>query len=367
LIQEAVVRGAALTRDLLAFSRRSIDKPVSTDVRQVVNEALRMVERLVGEHIVISSELPPEPAPVLIDPSQLSQVLINLAINARDAMPEGGRLSMLVSEVEGGRDHPEACDPEPCDPERCELPAGRHVWLSVADTGSGMSDEVRARAFEPFFTTKGAGRGSGLGLSVCYGIVRQAEGRISLRSEPGVGTRVDIYLPRHAGTLSSRARPAALAPPGGRETVLVVEDDHAVCVVTRRVLESAGYRVFAAHNAVEALDVADRVRSALDLLVTDITMPGKSGFELGAELRQRQPGLRVLYLSGHGEDMGPRPSLPGSELLGKPFTASVLLARVRLLLDEPAATLERGPSAVSVEPAPERPITFNSGVDFRSV
>lgn len=329
LIQEAAARGAALTRDLLAFSRRRVDEPVSTDIASVVNEARRMIARLVGEHIVISCQTPAEPSFVLIDPSQLSQILINLAINARDAMPEGGHLSLAVSElvVTGS------------DPDLCELSPGPYVQLSVTDTGSGMSDEVRSRAFEPFFTTKPAAKGSGLGLSVCYGIVRQAEGRIVLRSELGLGTRVEIYLPRVAAGVAPPARPNAAAPSGGRETVLVVEDDHAVCMVTRRVLEGAGYHVLAAHDGVEALAVLDRVESPLQLLVTDITMPGKGGLELGAELRQRQPGLPVLYLSGYTEHLGfaDRALDESSDFLGKPFTASTLLGRVRRLLDRSAA------------------------------
>jgi two-component system, cell cycle sensor histidine kinase and response regulator CckA len=338
LIEEAAARGAALTRDLLAFSRRRVDEPVSTDVRSVLSEARRMIGRLVGEDIVILSQTPPEPLFARIDPSQLSQVLINLAINARDAMPGGGHLSMALSElvVTGS------------DPELCELSPGPYVQLSVTDTGTGMTDEVRSRAFEPFFTTKGIGKGSGLGLSVCYGIVRQAEGRIVLRSEVGLGTRVEIYLPRLSVEVPAGARPSARAPAGGRETVLVVEDDHAVCMVTRRVLEGAGYHVLAAHDGLEALGVAERVRSPLDLLVSDITMPGKGGLELGAELRQRQPGLPVLYLSGYTEHLGfaEKALDESTDFLGKPFTASSLLGRVRRLLDRsPGRDLEPGRAA----------------------
>jgi PAS domain S-box-containing protein len=339
LIQEAAARGAALTRDLLAFSRRRVDEPVSTDVGNVVNEARRMIARLVGEDIVILCQTPPEPLFVLVDPSQLSQVLINLAINARDAMPDGGHLSMTVSELVVTGD----------DPDLCELSPGPYVQLGVTDTGTGMTDEVRSRAFEPFFTTKAVGKGSGLGLSVCYGIVRQAEGRIVLRSELGLGTRVEIYLPRLASGSSPRARASTAAPSGGRETVLVVEDDHAVCMVTRRVLEGAGYHVLAAHDGVEALTVAERMRSPLDLLVSDITMPGKGGLELGAELRRRQPTLPVLYLSGYTEHLGltDRALDESTDFLGKPFTASALLGRVRRLLDRspPERDIDAGDTA----------------------
>src|SRR5688572_5385082 len=233
LIEQAVARGASLTHDLLAFSRRQVGKPVSTDVRQVIAEAQRMVERLVGEHIQVSSEFPNEPVNVLIDASQLSQVLINLAINARDAMSGGGRLKMVVSTV----------SELALDAELLDLPVGSYAKLRVKDTGAGMSEEVRARAFEPFFTTKPTGKGTGLGLSVCYGIIRQAGGRIMLYSEAGRGTTVDMYLPLATGAATPRVLSPSAPPAGGRETILVVEDDAAVRTVTRRVLERAGYRV----------------------------------------------------------------------------------------------------------------------------
>jgi nitrogen-specific signal transduction histidine kinase/ActR/RegA family two-component response regulator len=324
LIQQAVARGASLTNDLLAFSRRRVNKPVSTDVRHVLLEAQRMIERLVGEDIIVTHDLPLQPVHVLIDASQLSQVLLNLAINARDAMTGGGRLHLASTTVS-----------DVGDAELHDLPPGSYAIVRVTDTGTGMTPEVRAQAFEPFFTTKGVGRGSGLGLSVCYGIIRQAGGRILLHSEVGRGTTVEMVLPLTAGIDTDARRVRTLVPAGGRETVLVVEDDPAVCVVTRRVLERAGYRVLTAENGLEALKVAERLDGPLDIVVSDMTMPGMGGIELGQELRRRRPGLRVLYLSGYTENQAnfAGSEQPGNDFLGKPFTASALLTHVRRLLD----------------------------------
>lgn len=333
LIQEAVARGASLTRDLLAFSRRQASRAVSTDVRNVLLEAVRMVERLVGEHIVVTADLPSEPLHVLIDPSQLSQVLINLAINGRDAMTMGGRLHLRVDPIPASQ----------LDASATELPAGSYARIRVTDSGVGMTDDVRAQAFEPFFTTKPAGKGSGLGLSVCYGIIRQVGGRITLQSEPGNGTTVEMFLPLMSGASHSVLPSGSPTPRGGRETLLVVEDDPAVCMVTRRILERAGYHVSSAQNGRDALAVAERIGYDIDALVSDVTMPSMGGIELGAELRRRKPTLRVLYLSGYTENLAAMavPLESGSDFLGKPFTASTLLVRVRRLLDERAAPLSR--------------------------
>ncbi len=327
LIQQAVARGASLTNDLLAFSRRQVGQAVSTNVGHVIGEAQRMVERLVGEHIIVSSEVPAEPICVLIDSSQLSQVLINLAINARDAMLKGGRLQMAVSSV----------SEQAFDADVVDLPPGRYAKIHVSDTGVGMSEKVRTQAFEPFFTTKAPGKGTGLGLSVCYGIIRQAGGRILLDSELGRGTTVEMYLPLAAGAVVPGPPANVTAPSfGGGETILVVEDDAAVRMVTRRVLERAGYDVRVAQDGAEALVLLDRLDTELGIMVSDVTMPGMSGIELGVELRRRRPGTRILFLSGYVENLaairGPFES--GTDFLAKPFTASDLLGRVRRLLDE---------------------------------
>jgi signal transduction histidine kinase/ActR/RegA family two-component response regulator len=327
LIEQAVARGASLTSDLLAFARRQVGKPVSTDVRHVIGEASRMIERLVGEHIKVSSEFPAEPVCVMIDASQLSQVLINLAINARDAMSRGGCLHMTVSSV----------SELAFDADVLDLPLGSYAKIRVTDTGAGMSEEVQARAFDPFFTTKPVGKGTGLGLSVCYGIIRQAGGRIVLFSELGCGTTVEMYLPLAARATTPRALPSLPATPsGGPETILVVEDDAAVLMVTRRVLERAGYQVLTAPDGVAALQLVEQHAGELGAVVSDVTMPGMGGIELGAELRRRHPGMRMLYLSGYVDNV---PALRGpldvgSDFLSKPFTASALLARLRRLLDD---------------------------------
>jgi two-component system cell cycle sensor histidine kinase/response regulator CckA len=333
LIEQAVSRGASLTSDLLAFSRRQVGRPVSTDVRQVVGEAQRMIERLVGEHILVSSHFPGDSVNVLIDASQLSQVLINLAINARDAMSGGGRLLMTVAKVSD----------LDVDADLLDLPSGAYAKLCVVDTGSGMSVEVRERAFEPFFTTKPPGKGTGLGLSVCYGIIRQAGGRIVLLSEAGRGTTVEMYLPLAVAAAAPRPLSTPAQPIGGRETILVVEDDASVRTVTRRVLERAGYQVVVAADGVEALRVVERLDGEIGAVVTDVTMPGMGGFELGAELRRRRPRTRMLYLSGYVENLAAirGPIEPCSDFLGKPFTASSLLGRLRRLLDQRWSTPPR--------------------------
>ena len=325
LIEQAVARGASLTNALLAFARRQVSTPESTDVRVALEEARLMIERLVGEDIRVTTDVPDQPLHVLIDGSQLSQVLINLAINARDAMSGGGTLH--VSAVAMAE---EALDPS------LGLPHGEYVCIAVSDTGVGMSQQVHSQAFEPFFTTKEPGKGSGLGLSVCYGIIRQAGGRIALHSSPGSGTRVEMFLPITVPACCPARPLVPLVLPGGRETVLLVEDDLAVNMVTRRVLERANYHVLAAQNGIEALRVAERVGYRLDLVVSDLRMPGMGGLELGAELRRRHPGTRVLFLSGYTENLASckAPLEPGSDFLAKPFTASALLERVRRLLED---------------------------------
>ncbi len=333
LIQQAVDRGAALVNDLLAFSRRQVVKPVPTNVGGILEEATRMVRRLVGTQIQVQLELADAGLTVLIDPSQLSQVLVNLAINARDAMPNGGELRLFASRVDVPQTGAEGAARSQ---QHWGLAGGPYVCIRVSDSGSGMPPGVLARAFAPFFTPKPVGSGSGLGLSMCYGIVQQAGGRIGIESQVGRGTTVNVYLPR-SGVLS---RPPPRLDPaprlvGGRETLLVVEDDLAVCNVTRRVLERAGYHVFVAENGRSALEVVERASVEIALVITDIAMPGMSGQELGAELRSRRPKLKLLYLSGYS----PQVLLEGGssaadiEFLGKPFTSSALLEKVRRVLE----------------------------------
>ncbi len=324
LIQQAVARGASLTSDLLAFSRNRVVEPIVTDVRSVMREAERMITRLVGENVQVTAAPCPVPLHVSIDPSQLSQVLINLAINARDAMGSSGQLRIAARRVE-----------RISGPESLDLPAGPLAWISVSDDGHGMAPEIMARAFDPFFTTKPVGRGSGLGLSTCYGIIQQAAGRIKLESEIGKGTTVHVILPLAAA--ETRALPPVRSEPParGKETILVVEDDDTVRLVTRRILERGGYHVIAARDGRQALEEVERPGRNIDLIVTDVTMPRMGGAELGSELRSRRPGTRILYLSGYTSNvtLGRGGASDNAEFLSKPFTQSALLERVRRVLD----------------------------------
>jgi two-component system cell cycle sensor histidine kinase/response regulator CckA len=337
LIQQAVGRGAALVNDLLAFSRRQVVKPVTTNVRVILEEAVRMVSRLVGARIEVTSAIAEAALTVVIDPSQLSQVLINLAINARDAMPNGGTLQLSASRLDVAQRSSVPRGPMPAGSnEHLELPPGAYVLLEVTDTGTGMAPNVLARAFEPFFTTKPVGSGSGLGLSMCYGIIQQAGGRIGIDSRLGQGTTVNVYLPRSnvASHPPSRPEPSSLTE-SGRETLLVVEDDLAVCNVTRRILERAGYRVLVAENGRLALEAVERSPREIALVITDLSMPGMSGQELGVELRHRKPKIKLLYLSGYPPQVlveGGSPAVE-TEFLGKPFTSAGLLEKVRRVLD----------------------------------
>lgn len=324
LIQQAVARGASLTSDLLAFSRNRVIEPVVTDLRTVIDEAQRMITRLVGEHVQVSANAGTTPLHVSIDPSQLSQVLINLAINARDAMETSGSLRIQARRVE-----------RMTGLESIDLPHGPFAWISVSDDGHGMPPEVMARAFDPFFTTKPIGSGSGLGLSTCYGIVQQAGGRITLDSEVGKGTTVHVILPLTTSEKRPLPAPRSEPGPGGRETILVVEDDETVRLVTRRILQRGGYHVLCANDGRHALEEIERFGRHIDLIVTDVTMPRMGGAELGVELRKRRLETRILYLSGYTADvtLGRGASGENMEFLGKPFTQSALLERVRRLLD----------------------------------
>ena len=336
LVQQAVARGAALVNDLLAFSRRQVVKPIATNVGGIMEEAGRMVSRLVGTQIQVQSELLDESLTVVIDPSQLSQVLINLAINARDAMPNGGSLRLQARRLDVLRNNTPRSPMPISSNQHLELAAGSYVAIEVSDTGTGMSPNVLERAFEPFFTTKPVGSGSGLGLSMCYGIIQQAGGRIGIESQLGVGTTVHVYLPRSSTASRPPPRPDQRAPAdSGRELLLVVEDDLAVCNVTRRILERAGYQVLVAENGRLALDALERSTRDVALVITDLSMPGMSGQELGVELRHRKPKIKVLYLSGYSPQVLVEGGPGGGEtdFLGKPFTSAGLLEKVRRVLD----------------------------------
>ncbi|MBN9522390.1 response regulator [bacterium] len=327
-IHKAGERSAGLTRQLLAFSRQQVLAPRVLDLNAVVADTASLLRRVIGEDVKLATAPGRGLWPVKADPGQVEQVLLNLAVNARDAMPTGGRLTIETADVELDESYAAG---------RPDARPGPHVLLAVSDTGHGMPPEVLARIFEPFFTTKGVGKGTGLGLATVYGIVKQSGGHVGVYSEVGVGTTFKVYLPRaESGPGGGTAPPRPPAPPRGTETVLVVEDEDAVRALTRHVLRHAGYVV------VEAADAGAAARAAegreIDLLVTDVVMPGLGGRELAERLRASRPGLKVLYLSGYTDDAVVRHGVLHERVhfLQKPFTPAALAWKVREALDAPA-------------------------------
>jgi two-component system cell cycle sensor histidine kinase/response regulator CckA len=326
-IQKSGQRAAALTQQLLAFSRKQLLQPQLLDLGVIVGDISTMLRRLIGEDIRLELELADGLWPVKADPGQMQQVILNLAVNARDAMPDGGTLRLGTANVE--------LDEEFLRSHQGARP-GAHVRLTIADTGVGMTAEVKRRLFEPFFTTKGLGKGTGLGLATVYGIVKQSGGYIGVESEPGQGATFTILLPREAGVPQEPARdPAEPRDCRGTETVLLVEDEEGVRRLAQRALESSGYRVLAARDGEEALAQAARHDGPLHALVTDLVMPGMNGSELAERLRQVRPGIKVLYMSGYAEDVLVRHNVAVSDLafLQKPFGKRELALKVRAVLD----------------------------------
>jgi two-component system cell cycle sensor histidine kinase/response regulator CckA len=336
-IRRVTQRAASLTRQLLAFSRKQPVRPIVVDVSQAITDVSTLLQRLIGEDVELVLALSPGLWAVRADPGQLTQVLVNLAVNARDAMPDGGVLVL-------GAENESVVWPTPH--EHGMIPAGEYVRLEVTDTGVGMTPEVQAHIFEPFFTTKEPGRGTGLGLSTVYGIVKQHGGHITVQSTPGRGTRVRILLPREraANPVREESPAPAVAPRSPNPTtILLVEDDEAVLGSVQRMLEQGGYKVLPACRPQDALVLARSHDGRIDLLLTDMIMPGMKGRALAAEVEHERPGIRVLFMSGYtGEVVTGSDSLPPSRhLLPKPFTRDLLLRTVR-------DVLERGaPGAVS--------------------
>ncbi len=328
-IRRASERAATLTRQLLAFSRRQFLQPQVIDVNTLVGNLATMLRRLIGEDVQLELRLDAEAGRVSADPGQIEQVVMNLAVNARDAMPQGGRLVLETAPASLDQAfvaaHPGST-------------TGAHVRLSIHDTGCGMSPEVMSHLFEPFFTTKEPGRGTGLGLSTVYGIVKQHRGYIDVTSEPGRGSSFEVYLPRvEARPTLERSGPRERLRPGGRETVLFVEDEVALRDLMHRVLAKGGYTVLAAGDGVEALAIAEAHPGPIDLVVTDVIMPRMSGPDLAVRLRARDPGIRLLYVSGYTADQLRSQTDLGADatLLPKPFTSDGLLRKVREILDRP--------------------------------
>jgi two-component system cell cycle sensor histidine kinase/response regulator CckA len=323
-INRAAHRAATLTRQLLAFSRKQVLQPRIVDLNAVVTELSTMLRRVIGEHVALRLELQPGLGRVLADPGQMEQVITNLAVNARDAMPSGGTLTIRTADVD-------AADVPAPGPEASPL-VGPLVELSVCDDGIGMDERTLARLFEPFFTTKELGRGTGLGLATVYGIVRQSGGHIRVNSLLHHGSTFTVYLPRVEGAPERWAEPAGWTDqPGAAGTVLVVEDEETVRRLACRVLRARGYRVLEARDGVEALRVVHKHPGRIDLLLTDIVMPGLSGPALVERLLPGAPGLKVLYITGYAEEAIERLArLPaGGALLEKPFSARQLADRVR--------------------------------------
>ena len=321
-VQRAGDRAAALTRQLLAFSRRQVLAPETLDLNKIVGEIGGMLRRLLGEDIEILTVLQPGLGIVKADPGQFEQVIMNLAVNARDAMPKGGKLLLETSNVILGRNpgkEPVIAEPGP------------HVVLTVKDTGCGMDAEVRSHLFEPFFTTKEEGKGTGLGLSTVYGIVKQSGGSIAVHSEPGKGTSFQIYLPRIAAeTEVAESRQVPVAPPSGYETVLLVEDEAMIRTMVGTVLRLHGYLVFEARDGPDALRVARDHAGPIHLLLTDVVMPGMSGREVAERLLSVRRDLKVLYMSGYTSEAMAHHGLSdaATEFIQKPFTPNALMQKV---------------------------------------
>jgi hypothetical protein len=326
-IRRAAERAAALTRQLLIFSRREVVQPEQLDLREVVAQLENLLHRALGERVELATSFSDELSTVEADPGQIEQVLVNLAVNARDAMPDGGRLLIEVENVELDEEytymHP-------------DTEAGPYVRLKVSDTGTGMEHETIQRAFEPFFTTKGKGEGTGLGLATVYGIVTGAGGRVDIYSEPGMGTTIKVHLPASSAAPSQGRAMAGERPAGNGEVVLVVEDEADVKRMAERILNKGGYSVIGTAGGEEALEVCRRADQEIHVLLTDVIMPGMLGTELVEQVKTIRPDLRVIFMSGYSHQVLAPEALAeqnGTAFIEKPFNAGELLRAVRGLLD----------------------------------
>jgi PAS domain S-box-containing protein len=328
-VKKAADRAVALTRQLLAFGRKQVLQPVPLDLNEVVAGVEKMLRRILGEDVDLVRRLAPDLGLISADPGQLEQVLMNLVVNARDAMPGGGELTIETANVEIDGEYA-AC--------HLTVTSGRYVLLAVTDTGCGMDGQTKARLFEPFFTTKEKGKGTGLGLSTVYGIVKQSGGDIWVYSEPGQGTTFKIYLPRELSATTATALKPSTVPKRSRgtETILVVEDEEALRKVVLRTLDGAGYKVLCAADGDEALLKSARHAGDIRLLLTDVVMPRMSGSVLAERLSKARPSLKVLYMSGYSDEAIVQHGViqAGAHFLGKPFTAADLARKVRDVLDE---------------------------------
>jgi PAS domain S-box-containing protein len=330
-ILSASQRAAGLTRQLLAFSRKQVLQPRVLDLNTVIGETETMLRRLIGEDVQLVTVLDRELGAVRADPAQFDQVLMNLVVNARDAMPRGGRLTIETRNVSLDAAYAR---------QHAGVDAGEYVMLAVSDTGHGMPPQVLARIFDPFFTTKERDKGTGLGLSMVHGIVKQSGGHIWVYSEPGYGSTFKVYLPRiDAASAGARVVPEDAEPPRGSETILLVEDAESLRGIIRESLEESGYTVHDARTGAEAVEICKQHAAAIDLLITDVVLPGMNGRELSERVRAIRPAIRTLYMSGYTDDAVVLHEVLGANVafLQKPFTVDALVRAVREGLDAPAA------------------------------
>jgi two-component system cell cycle sensor histidine kinase/response regulator CckA len=340
-IKKAGDRAAALTRQLLAFSRRQVLEPRVADFNEIVANVKKLLHRVIGADVELSTDLDPTIGHVRVDIGQMEQVLMNLAINARDAMPQGGRLCIRTSHGEFTQRH---------QAHSAAMDAGHYLLVTVSDTGTGMTPDIVKQIFDPFFTTKGEGQGTGLGLSTVYGIVKQSGGYIWVDSEPGRGTVFEIYLPcvdEPLDVVKLGASPLQRAQ--GSETILLVDDDVCICDLLRRALKEGGYDVLTAPDGMEAIAVAKAHAGSIHILITDLVMPQMGGTELAAQLTAAHRDLAVLYISGYTDrrEWKLEASQVGRAYLQKPFTPSVLMRKVRELLDPTTGARGRYDSVAS--------------------
>jgi CheY-like chemotaxis protein len=327
-IRKAGERAAGLTRQLLAFSRRQVLQPRVIDLNLVVTDMTAMLRRLIGEDVALTLALSSRPALVRADQGQIEQVIMNLVLNARDAMSAGGAITISTAETTGISGAEVPVDGPPST-------GGTYATIAISDTGVGMTAETRGRLFEPFFTTKPPGQGTGLGLATVYGIVKQSGGHVAVRSEPAQGTSFTVFLPAVGNAAEARIANTGPAPGSRGETVLIVEDEAAVRQLTHVLLERAGYRVLDASGSAQAWEVVSNSTPQIDLILTDVVMPGQSGPAMFADIRKAHPGIRVCYMSGYTDDAIAKTGVlgPGVHFLEKPFTPESLRRKVRETLD----------------------------------
>ena len=330
-IRKAGERAANLTRQLLAFGRKQMLQPVALNLNDVVSDLNKMLRRLIGEDIKLTAKFDPGLMQIKADPGQIEQVLVNLVVNARDAMPQGGNLTIETANFEVDREYAA---------KHVGVQPGSYVMMAVSDTGTGMDDETKARIFEPFFTTKEKGRGTGLGLSTVYGIVKQSGGNIWVYSELGEGTAFKVYLPQLKEAVVSVAKAAVEAEaPGGSETILVVEDEDVVRGLARKILEQLGYQVIDANGVAEATRLCREYPGEIHLLLTDVVMPEASGQEIANRMKARRPNTRVLFMSGYTDEAIVHHGVVDSDVafIQKPFTPVALAKKIREVLDQKTA------------------------------